>query len=157
MIKVDNGIRHPKTKTGLKTFNKIIEVSKELFANNGFSQTSINQIIENAGIATGTFYIYFDDKKAIYNFLLADYSNKIRKRVIDAIKDLPTREEKEFEGLKTYIKFALEDKLVYRIILEALFIETDLFIEYYTNFSKHYSIALNQAVLDGEVDPNVNI
>lgn len=149
-------IRLPKTKTGFKSFNKIIEVSKTLFANKGFSQTSINEIIENAKIATGTFYNYFDDKRAVYDYLLNDYSTQIRTRIAKAVKDLPSSEAREREGIKTYIKFALEDKLSYRIIWESLFIEKDLFINYYKNFGSSYIMQLKNSLEKGEIRGDID-
>lgn len=152
-----NSIRLPKNKSGLKSFNKIIEVSKELIANKGYQATSINEIIREASIATGTFYKYFDDKRAVYDYLLNDYSIKIRKRISDAIKDSKTRYDKEKIGLRAFIKFALEDKLSYRLIWESLFVDRDLFVNYYKNFSKSYIKQLEQAVKSNEIDPNIDL
>ena len=42
---------------------KIIQSAKELFANNGYYFTNINEITRNSGIATGTFYLYFKTKE----------------------------------------------------------------------------------------------
>ena len=93
-------IRLPKTATGYKSFSRIIEVSKKLFAEKGFLATSTNQIIEEAHVAIGTFYIYFDDKRAVYDYLLQDYSKQIRKLIQSSIKDLPTRYEKRTRRVK---------------------------------------------------------
>ena len=131
---MDSNIRLPKTKVGYKSFYKIIEVSKELFRVKGVSTTSVNEIIEKAEVATGTFYNYFDDKLAVYKYLLDDYSTIIRKRIYDAIRTVETRYEKERIGIKTFLEFAREDKLSYRIIWESLFIDQRLFVNYYTNF-----------------------
>lgn len=154
---MNNGMRLPKTKTGYKTFNKILEVSKKLFAANGFLATSTNEIIAEAKIAIGTFYIYFDDKRAVYDYLLNDYSKQIRKQIQIGIKDLTTRYEQEREGLKTFILYAIKDKLSYRIIWESMFVEYDLFVKYYTNFAKVYIKNLERAVDSGELNPNINL
>lgn len=152
-----HSIRLPKTNTGYKSFNRIIEVSRKLFAENGFLATSTNHIISEAEIAIGTFYIYFDDKRAVYDYLLNDYSKRIRKVIQVAIKDLPTRYEKEREGLKTFIKFSLEDRLSYRIVWESMFVERQLFIDYYTNFASVYMKQLSHAMDKGEVDPKIDL
>src|SRR5690554_7317179 len=115
---MSEAIRLPKTKVGYKSFHRIIEVSKKLFAENGFLATSTNQIISEAKVAIGTFYIYFDDKRAVYDYLLNDYSKRIRKEIQSKVKDLPTRYEKEREGLRAFINFSLQDRLSYRIIWE---------------------------------------
>src|SRR5690554_6708280 len=154
---MNNSIRLPKTTTGYKSFNRIIEVSRKLFAEKGFLATSTNHIISEAKVAIGTFYIYFDDKRAVYDFLLNDYSKRIRKEIQMAIKDLPTRYEKERQGLKAFIKFSLADKLSYRIIWESMFVERQLFIDYYTNFAHVYLKQLEVGVADGEVDPSIDL
>lgn len=150
-------IRLPKTATGYKSFARIIEVSKKLFAEKGFLATSTNQIIEEAHVAIGTFYIYFDDKRAVYDYLLQDYSKQIRKLIQSSIKDLPTRYEKEREGLKTFIKFSLNDRLSYRIIWESMFVERKLFVDYYSSFAVGYQKQLTQALSNDELNPNVNL
>ncbi|MFA7417904.1 MAG: TetR/AcrR family transcriptional regulator [Acholeplasma sp.] len=152
-----NSIRLPKTQTGYKSFYRILKVSRKLFAENGFLATSTNEIIAEAKVAIGTFYIYFDDKRAVYDYLLNDYSKQIRKAIQMAIQDLPTREAKERVGLKTFINFSLQDRLSYRIIWESMFVDRTLFQSYYTNFAKVYVKNLQQAVESNEVDPNIDL
>lgn len=41
---------------------EIIQVAEKLFAEQGYSKTSVEAIIHNAGIAKGTFYHYFKSK-----------------------------------------------------------------------------------------------
>jgi AcrR family transcriptional regulator len=149
--------RLPKRKDGLKTFNKIITSGKKLFSKQGYQATSINEIIDKAKIATGTFYIYFDDKLALYVYLLQQYRSKIREAINDAIKDADTRYEKERLGIKAFLKFAWQDPLSYRIIWESMFVDQVIFKEYYQNFSKSYMVNLKDSVFAGEVDGNIDL
>jgi len=48
----------------------ILEVSLELFAENGFHATSISQIAKKAGISKGLAYNYFESKKDLLNELI---------------------------------------------------------------------------------------
>ncbi|MEV6621903.1 helix-turn-helix domain-containing protein [Amycolatopsis sp. NPDC051106] len=43
----------------------IIAAAQELFARNGFAETSMADIVRASGVATGTVYRYFDSKEAI--------------------------------------------------------------------------------------------
>ncbi|HKL60938.1 MAG TPA: TetR/AcrR family transcriptional regulator [Acholeplasma sp.] len=149
--------RLPKRKDGMKTFNKIIQTGKKLFSKNGYQSTSINEIIEKAGIATGTFYIYFDDKFALYNFLLNQYRQSIRKAINEGIKDAETRYDKERLGIRAFLKFAWQDPLSYRIIWESMFVDKDLFKEYYQKFSDAYVKNLKLSVDSNEIDPNISL
>ena len=46
--------------------NKIIEIARRLFVNQGYQKTTIRQIIEETGINIGTLYHYFRDKEDIF-------------------------------------------------------------------------------------------
>lgn len=49
---------------------KIVEAGVEEFSKQLFNDASINQIIKKAGIARGSFYLYFDDKLDFYCYLM---------------------------------------------------------------------------------------
>ncbi len=149
--------RLPKRKDGQKTFEQIIETAKKLFSKNGYQATSINEIIEKAGIATGTFYLYFDDKYALYSYLLAKYRKSIRKAISEGIASATTRYEKERLGLRAFLKFAWMDPLAYRIIWESMFADKELFQEYYQTFSHDYVRQLKHAVDSNEVRDDVDL
>jgi len=149
--------RLPKRKDGQKTFDHILDTAKKLFSKNGYQATSINEIISKSGIATGTFYLYFDDKFALYSFLLTKYRKLIRKAISEGIKDSHTRYDKEKNGLKAFLRFAWQDPLAYRIIWESMFADKKLFKEYYETFSRDYVRQLAFAVKDGEVRDDVDL
>ena len=46
----------------LKKRNKILEAAYNLFAKNGINTTPIDEVVKCAGVAKGTFYLYFHDK-----------------------------------------------------------------------------------------------
>lgn len=149
--------RLPKRKDGQKTFDHIIETAKKLFSKNGYQATSINEIIEKSGIATGTFYLYFDDKFALYSYVLTKYRHSIRKAISEGIQGAQTRYEKERLGIRAFLKFAWKDPLAYRIIWESLFADKELFREYYETFSRDYIRQLKHAVLDKEVRDDIDL
>lgn len=138
------GFNRPKTKVGITKMNKLIEVAEKLFTSKGFYQTSISDICKAAGTAVGTFYIYFDSKTDIYYYMMVSYEKEIKHRLADAIKDLNTRYEKEREGIKCFIKYAVENPNVYNIIWGSLSVDRQLFINYYESFAKSYAKAIAQ-------------
>ena len=58
---------------------KILDSAYELFTNIGVSNTSISMICEKAGIAKGTFYLYFTDKEDVLRNLVRRVSFDILK------------------------------------------------------------------------------
>ena len=45
---------------------EILEAARKVFAANGFAGTSVEAIAQEAGIAKGTLYLYYDSKSEIY-------------------------------------------------------------------------------------------
>lgn len=56
---------------------KLEESGYELFMNNTFDKTSIDQIVKKAGVAKGTFYLYFGDKTQLLNRIIMKKSGDI--------------------------------------------------------------------------------
>ncbi len=48
----------------------MLTVARQVFSEKGYTATSIDDLIEAAGIARGTFYLYFESKRAIFDELL---------------------------------------------------------------------------------------
>lgn len=49
----------------VETRNKIIQAAKVLIAEKGFEDTSIDDIVKEAGVSTGSFYTYFKKKEDV--------------------------------------------------------------------------------------------
>ena len=50
------------TKSSGKTREKLVKAAMELFARKGFDKTTVDEIVAKAGVAKGTFYLYFKSK-----------------------------------------------------------------------------------------------
>ncbi|HAQ56568.1 MAG TPA: hypothetical protein DCR44_04115 [Acholeplasmatales bacterium] len=149
--------RLPRTKVGQKTFDKIIRTGKKLFANNGFQATSVNDIIAKSKVAAGTFYIYFDNKLALYLYLLEQYKTSIRKASSNAVAGLTSRRAIEREGLKAFIQYVRRDPLAYKVVWESLFVDFQIFKDYYESFAASYVFHLKQFVENGEIRDDVDL
>ena len=64
----------------------LLETAYRLFTSKGIHKTSISDIVEAAGVAKGTFYLYFKDKYDIRNKLIAHKSSEVFKRADLALK-----------------------------------------------------------------------
>ena len=142
---IAKGINLPKTKLGLAKMNKLLEAAEELFTTQGFHGTSISDICKRAQSAVGTFYIYFETKTDVYRYLMWKYQMKIKSLLAESIKGCKTRYEMEREGIKCFVKFALETPNVYNIIWGSLSIDQKLFNDYYIGFAESYAKALSKS------------
>ncbi len=67
--------------------NRLLDAANLLFTENGVSSTTIAKICDQAGIAKGTFYLYFKDKEDILRALTKRISLTILKATYQKVKD----------------------------------------------------------------------
>ena len=63
----------------------ILQAAKTLFSEKVYKATNISEITETAGIATGTFYLYFDSKTQLFMDLFLDENLKLKKHLMEII------------------------------------------------------------------------
>lgn len=72
-----------------KKRDSLLESAFSLFIDHGFSKTSISDIVNNAGVAKGTFYLYFKDKYDIRNHLIAHKAGQVFQAAYGELKEHP--------------------------------------------------------------------
>ena len=80
----------------------LLNTSFELFTSQGLNKTSISDIVEKAGVAQGTFYLYFKDKYDIRNRLIAHKSSQLFIQAYNAMRD------NDVHGLENEIVFLMD-------------------------------------------------
>ena len=110
--------------------DSLLNTSFELFTSQGINQTSISDIVKKAGVAKGTFYLYFKDKYDIRNRLIARKSNQLFSSAYEGLihkKDIVTAEDKVIFMMKHILmELNKEPKLltlIYKDLSWALFKE----------------------------------
>ena len=68
--------------------NTILDSAFELFTKQGVEKTSISEISEKAGVAKGTFYLYFRDKHELRDRLIYHQSSKLFKEAAAALDNV---------------------------------------------------------------------
>ncbi|MBN1191582.1 MAG: TetR/AcrR family transcriptional regulator [Dehalococcoidales bacterium] len=74
-------VRIPKQKRSAKKKQKLIITAMGLFSQNGYHNTSSNEIAAHAGVSVGSFYAYFRDKKQLFLEVMSYYNDLILKQV----------------------------------------------------------------------------
>lgn len=64
----------------------LLETAFSLFTSRGIHNTSISDIVERAGVAKGTFYLYFKDKYDIRNKLIAHKASEVFRKADEALQ-----------------------------------------------------------------------
>ncbi len=141
----------PKTSRGQKTREKLLKAAEAEFGARGFHAVAISDITRSAGVALGTFYVYFESKEEIFRALVSYMGRTVRSWVAERIAGAPDRLAAEREGVKAYLEFVRQHKGLYRIISESEFVANDAFMDHYMVFAKAYQEALAAAAGRGEI------
>lgn len=82
MTKSKGKARAPVQKRGIDTREKIIDAAWTLFAEKGFFKTNARDIAKQAGVATGSFYGYFNNKKEVAIELIRRFHKDVSERAL---------------------------------------------------------------------------
>ena len=83
----------------------LLETAFSLFTSRGIHNTSISDIVESAGVAKGTFYLYFKDKYDIRNKLIAHKASEVFRKADEALQ------KKDFSAFEKNIVY--EEKVIF--------------------------------------------
>ena len=81
--------------------NRILNTAYKLFTEKGIKDTSVQDIVDNANVAKGTFYLYFKNKYELQDILIAKKSHKLFTEALENLR-------------KTYIT-NFSDQIIYVI------------------------------------------
>ena len=65
------------TEKGVQTRASLIDAARKVFERDGYVDTRVADIVEAAGVAHGTFYIYFPSKKEIFKAVIQAHQSEI--------------------------------------------------------------------------------
>ena len=144
---------------GARTRDRLLKAAEAVFAEHGYHDASIVKITELAGVAMGTFYLYFKGKKEIFDELLRDLNRRVRKAMSEASSQGENRLEQELLGFQAFFRFTAAHPALYRIIRQAEFVSPEMLRYHYEKLSDGYIEGLRAAAERGEVgeiDPEVS-
>ena len=104
-----------------KKETSLLDTAFELFTTKGLTKTSISDIVSKAGVAKGTFYLYFKDKYDLRNHLISHKSSQMFRKAIVQMK--VEKKEHDFESDKNALTTKASEKDVdfadvYNMIIE---------------------------------------
>jgi AcrR family transcriptional regulator len=94
----------------------LLAAAKRVFADRGYHAAGVADIIEAAGVARGTFYNYFESKRAVFDAVLAEGMAEAAGAVqpIDIQQDIAAQVR---ENVRRLVTALVEDRAFSRILL----------------------------------------
>src|SRR3954462_5634273 len=137
----------------------VVASARRIFSQKGYHATSIHDIIENADIARGTFYLYFESKRAIFDELLDGLVTTLQAQVkrIEVGAAAPPPVDQMNATVERVLQTLLDNRELPRILLrEAVGIDVDFdrkLSEFYGRIEAMIIGALNTGRQLGVVRP----
>lgn len=72
-----------------RKYHRILEAAYQLFIERGTADVTISEISERAGVAKGTFYLYFKDKDAVKERLVVQKSHELFQQALLTLHQAP--------------------------------------------------------------------
>ena len=141
---------------------QILDIAIKEFAAHPYNVASISEIVRKAGIAKGSIYQYFENKKELYRYLVKLSSDEKLK----LIKDLPAPDHSS--GLFGYMRWQFLSEVYFEIhhpdmaqIAFRAFVEGDPFPEMTDELRRRgttqfFKQLVSQGIMHGEVLPYVD-
>lgn len=97
----------------------ILVAARDVFAKRGYHQSTIDDIVAEAGVARGTFYLYFEDKRAVFSDLMDRFFTSVTMAInrIDVGAGAPSVEEQARTNIRAILGMCLAEREMTKILL----------------------------------------
>jgi AcrR family transcriptional regulator len=146
----------PSTEKGRATRQALLDAAEEVFGEESYDRASIAEITRRAGVAQGTFYVYFPDKKAAFVELVHVLNHNLRRAISEAVEGLDSRFEIERVGFRTFFEYVVHHRPLYRIVRESEFVDPDAHRWHYMTIADSYIRGLEKAQGEGQIASHVS-
>lgn len=141
----------PSTERGRQSRQRILDAAEKVFGDKGYFPASIADITREAGVAQGTFYVYFGSKREVFIEVVQTLARLIRRATRGALEGSRDRLEEEERGFSAFFSLVGNHPRLYRIVRQAEFVAADTFRAYYASIVTGYARRLQAAMDRGEV------
>lgn len=105
---------------------KLLAAANQLSAERDPNEMRIDEVAERAGVAVGTFYLYFDGKDDLFTSLVVEHTARLRERLTKATSTTPPGEDPGDRRLEAYLDFVDENRKAFLYFLRAGSLETNV-------------------------------
>jgi AcrR family transcriptional regulator len=154
--RVASGRPAPVTARGQATRRRLLDAAETVFGELGYERASISEVTRLAGVAQGTFYLYYPNKKAVFVELVEDLGHRLRRHIAEAVGQATDRLEVERLGFEAFFDFIGQHRDLYRIVRQAEFVDEQVYQRYYRRLAERYARGLARAASGGQVAPELD-
>ncbi len=95
---------------------QLLDVAQEVFAEQGFHATSMDDVAEAAGVSKPVLYQHFDSKRRLYSELLEDVGQQLLDAIASATSAAATPRQQVENGFVAYFRFVQQRRSAFRLL-----------------------------------------
>lgn len=126
------------------TRNAILDAAAVVVGRHGYGRASIGRIAEEAGVAHGLIYLYFQNQQDLFDQLLPHVGEAMLRFIADATMDSKTLAERERKGLDANFEYLQRNPALHRILNEAAFFAPEVHQQYLRRMAGGYTRSLQR-------------
>jgi len=131
---------------------QILNVARDVFARRGYHAAKIEDIVAAASIARGTFYLYFEDKRAIFEEIVDRTIARLGMSIVrvDPHDGARSVSDQVKEQIRRIVRILLEDRATTKILLSDALGVDPTFDRKLLSFYDEMSSLLEGSLRDGQ-------
>lgn len=131
--------------------NKILAAAAKIVGEYGYADASIGRITEEADIAQGTFYLYFESRQAIFDVLLPHVGADMLLYIGNKVRGAQGYLEVEERGFRAFFEYLRLNPGFFRVLNEAEVAAPVAHAAHMKLMTLHYVRSLKQSLDNGEI------
>lgn len=109
----------PVTPKGRNTKESLLKAGEAVAERDGLGGLSVAAVTAQAGVAKGTFYVYFPDRDAFVDALHQRFYEQVAGAVAEAVQDLEPGRDLLVAAIEAYLDVCLANRAVKALIFES--------------------------------------
>jgi AcrR family transcriptional regulator len=98
---------------------QLLAAATDVFVNNGYHATVMDDIAEHAGVSKPVLYQHFPGKLELYLALLERHTGELVRRVRGAIEKIHDNRQRVLNAVRAYFDFVDDDGGAFRLVFES--------------------------------------
>jgi AcrR family transcriptional regulator len=134
----------------------IFDAAAQVIGEHGYANASVTKITELAGIAQGTFYLYFESRQSLFDELVTKVGRDIMTNMGKAVHGAKNFYEVEEKGYRGFFEYLRSHPALFRVLNDAEVAAPEAYRQYLDSMVERYITSLQRSVAEREITKYTN-
>lgn len=129
----------------------LFKAAAEVVGELGYKDASVARITQRAGLAQGTFYLYFESRQDLFDQLLPQMGQELMKYLSARVEGAKGVLDVEEQGFRGFFEFLQKNPSFFRVLNEAEVSAPVAYEQHFSILRSRYVESLNRSWAKGEI------